>query len=161
MSDSNQELMETLAVRLRNRGVTVAVAESLTGGRVASAMTAVPGSSVYFQGAIIAYSNQLKVELLGVPFETILKHGAVSEECARAMAEGLRRKLGVDVAVATTGIAGPDGGSPLKPVGLVWLAVSDGVNTIVSRKVFAGDRNSISSEAATEALLLLSSFVGA
>lgn len=159
MNTFDREQIEGLAVRLRNKGGTVATAESLTGGRVASALTSVSGSSAYFQGAIVAYSNQLKVELLGVPLETILKYGAVSEECARAMAEGVRRKLGVDLAVATTGIAGPDGGSPLKSVGLVWLAVSDGANTLVSRKIFDGDRESISSAATAEALLLLSSFV--
>lgn len=159
MNQIDHEQIEGLAVRLRNKGLTVASAESLTGGRVACALTSVPGSSAYFQGAVVAYSNQLKVELLGVPFEIILKHGAVSEECARAMALGARRKLGVDLAVATTGIAGPDGGSPEKPVGLVWLAVTDGVKVVAERKVFDGDRDSISSAATDEALFLLSSFI--
>lgn len=148
-----------LAARLKAKGLTVASAESLTAGRVAMALTCLPGSSVFFQGSIIAYSNQLKIELLGVPMATIMGHGAVSEECARAMAEGARRKMGVDLAVATTGIAGPDGGSPQKPVGLVWLAAADERRTVSFRKCFDGNREQISSAAAEEACLLLASII--
>ncbi len=155
----DQTFIQALAERLKQARVTVAAAESLTGGLVAAALTSVPGSSLYFQGAVVAYSNQLKVELLGIPMEVILDHGAVSEECARAMAEGARRKLGVDLAVATTGIAGPDGGSPGKPVGLVWLAVSTHLGTRAERRVLSGDREQITRQAVSESLGLLSAAI--
>ena len=148
-------LIRILADRLAASGRTVGSAESLTGGRVAAALTSVAGSSDYFQGGVVAYSNQMKVELLGVPMGTILEHGAVSEECARAMAAGTRRKLGVDLAVATTGIAGPDGGTETKPVGLVWLAVAGGQEVRAVKKLFPGDREAVTRAAANEALALL------
>lgn len=159
MTDLNNGLIASLSGRLKERALTVASAESLTAGRVAEALTSLPGSSAYFQGGIVAYSNQLKVELLGVPFELILRHGAVSEACARAMAEGLRRKLSVDLAVATTGIAGPGGGSAEKPVGLVWLAACDSSRTVVSRRIFDGGREAVSAAATVEALRLLLSVI--
>lgn len=148
-----------LAKKFIDRKLTVGTAESLTGGLVAAALTSVPGSSAYFQGGVVAYSNQLKVELLGVPFEVIEEFGAVSEECARAMAEGLRRKLNVRVAVATTGIAGPDGGTAAKPVGLVWLAASTGHRTIAVKHVFEGDREAVSEASVDAALKLLSDLI--
>lgn len=117
-------LTQALFAKLIEKKLTVVTAESVTGGGVAAALTSLSGSSAYFLGGVMAYSNQLKVELLGVPLEVLAEHGAVSEECARAMAEGARRKLGAGVAVATTGIAGPTGATPTKPVGLVWLAVA-------------------------------------
>ena len=151
----DQALIRTLAQRLAASGLTAGTAESCTGGRVAAALTSVAGSSVYFQGGVVAYSNQLKVELLGVPMEVILESGAVSEECARAMATGVRRKLGVDLAVVTTGIAGPDGGSVDKPVGLVWLATANGREVKAVKKLFSGDREAVTRAAADEALALL------
>jgi nicotinamide-nucleotide amidase len=113
---------------LRARGVTVGLAESCTGGLVGHRLTNVPGSSTYFRGGIAAYANAVKEDILGVPRALLERHGAVSEEVAAAMAEGARRALGVDVAVATTGVAGPDGGSAEKPVGTVCigLAAADG-----------------------------------
>lgn len=111
---------------LARRGLSVATAESCTGGLIAERITDVPGSSEYFKGGVVAYSNEAKASLLGVPIALIENHGAVSEPVARAMAEGARKKFGSDIAVATTGISGPGGGTPEKPVGLVWIALSMG-----------------------------------
>jgi nicotinamide-nucleotide amidase len=105
-------------------GLTIATAESCTGGLVAARLTELPGSSDYFKGAIVAYSNELKAAQAGVASELIERHGAVSEEVARALADGARSRLGVDVGVGVTGVAGPGGGTPEKPVGLVWLSVA-------------------------------------
>lgn len=153
------ELASELAVKLTGRGLTVGSAESLTGGGVAAALTSVPGSSAYFQGGVVAYSNQLKVELLGVPLEIIQEFGAVSEECARTMAEGLRRKLNVRAAVATTGIAGPDGATAAKPVGLVWVAASTGHRTLTVKNVFPGDREAVTRASVVQALKLLGDII--
>jgi PncC family amidohydrolase len=109
---------------LRRRGLHVAVAESCTGGLLGAALTAVPGSSDYMLGGVIAYSNQLKELLLDVPRATLDTAGAVSEEVALAMARGARQRLGADIAVSITGVAGPGAESPTKPAGLVWLAVA-------------------------------------
>lgn len=151
----DSRLIQTLAERLTEKKLTLVTAESLTGGGLAAALTSVSGSSAYFLGGVVAYSNQLKAELLGVPLEVLAEHGAVSEECARAMAEGVRRKLGARVAVATTGIAGPTGATPNKPVGLVWLAVATekGVNAL--GKNFDGDREMVTRASINEALALL------
>jgi PncC family amidohydrolase len=149
-----------LARRLTAAGLTVATAESLTGGRVAAALTRRPGSSVYFLGSVVAYANEVKTNILDVPEAVLLEHGAVSEACARAMAEGVRRRLGASLAVATTGMAGPDGGSPAKPVGLVWLAVAgdEGVQTAEHR--FTGNRRAVTAAATAEALRLLARAAG-
>jgi PncC family amidohydrolase len=154
LRDPTLELLESLAGRLRADGLTVATAESLTGGRVAAALTLPAGSSAYFLGSVVAYANPVKVELLGVPEEVLAEHGAVSEACARAMAEGVRRRLGARVALATTGIAGPGGGSPAKPVGLVWLAVAGDGGVQAESHQFSGDRAAVT-EAATRAALRL------
>jgi PncC family amidohydrolase len=154
-SPAQLELLQNLADRLRASGQSVGVAESLTGGRVAAALTWLAGSSDYFQGGVLAYSNRLKRELLGVPEDILTGYGAVSEPCARAMAEGARLKLGVTAALATTGIAGPGGGSPGKPVGLVWLAVVTGRGVFTDRRQFAGDREAITKASVEAALNLL------
>lgn len=151
----DQQLIHTLTGRLMEKNLTVVTAESLTGGGVASALTSLSGSSAYFLGGVVAYSNQLKVELLGVPLEILAEHGAVSEQCARAMAEGARRKLGSRVAVATTGIAGPTGATRTKPVGLVWLAVATENRTVAMGKKFDGDREMVTRASTREALALL------
>ena len=134
--------------------LTVAAAESLTGGNVAARITAVSGSSSYFLGGIVAYSNAAKASLLGVSAETLATRGAVSAECAREMAEGARRAFSADVAVATTGIAGPGGATERKPVGLVYIALAgpDGVSTEEFR--FPGGR-AVVTDASTEAALLM------
>ncbi len=156
----NLELIHNIHEKLTRDKVTVATAESLTGGRVAAALTLLPGSSVFFQGGVIAYSNQLKAELLDVPMDILFKHGAVSEECARAMALGVRRKLGVRAAVATTGIAGPDGATAGKPVGLVWLAAVCGHRVVTVKNIFEGSREAVTGAGVDAALDLLYTLIG-
>lgn len=109
---------------LREKGKSVAAAESCTGGRISELFTSVAGCSDYYKGSVTSYANEVKINTLGVPAEVIAEHGAVSEECVRAMAEGVLRKLDTDYAVATSGIAGPGGGTPAKPVGTAWLAAA-------------------------------------
>jgi PncC family amidohydrolase len=134
--------------------MSVATAESCTGGNVAAALTSLAGSSDYVMGGIVSYSNSAKAKLLGVPQEILDTRGAVSPECARAMAEGARRAFETDVAVSTTGIAGPGGGTARKPVGLVYIAVTDDSGTTAVEHIFSGDRAAITS-AATEAALAM------
>ena len=140
---------------LQARGETVAVAESCTGGRIAAALTSVPGSSKSFLGGIVAYDNGVKVAQLGVSEETLRMHGAVSEETAREMARGARDRLHVTHAIATTGIAGPDGGTADKPVGLVWFAIDLNGEPKTYRFTFRGDREAIQRRATVMALGLL------
>ncbi|MCS7239909.1 MAG: CinA family protein [Candidatus Bipolaricaulota bacterium] len=140
---------------LRARGLTLAVAESCTGGLLGMRLTEVPGASDYFRGGLIAYSNAVKQELLGVPGEVLAKHGAVSPECARAMAEGARRLFRVDLALAITGIAGPTGGTPEKPVGLVYIALAHPQGVVVERHDFRGSRQGVRWSASEAALALL------
>jgi nicotinamide-nucleotide amidase len=140
---------------LRSRGLTLATAESCTGGLVAARLTDVPGSSDVFLGAVVAYSNGVKAAELGVPEETLRAHGAVSAETAAAMAAGARVRLGADVAVAVTGIAGPDGGTPEKPVGLVHLHASGPMGERAASFDFPGDRATIRGRAAVGALHLV------
>jgi nicotinamide-nucleotide amidase len=143
----------------RTRGLTLATAESCTGGMVAERLTSVAGSSDVFVGAIVAYANEVKERDLGVPADTLASHGAVSAETAAAMAAGARKRLGVDLAVAVTGIAGPDGGSDEKPVGLVYLHVEgpDGGRGVDF--LFPGDRGSIRRRATVTALHLARRFL--
>jgi len=141
---------------LRSRGQKLAVAESCTGGRIAAALTSVPGSSVSFTGGVVAYANSVKIAQLGVLPATLARFGAVSEETAREMARGARARLDADLAVATTGIAGPDGGTPEKPVGLVWFALDDANGTSTAMRVhFGGEREAIVQRATTVALGML------
>ncbi len=109
---------------LSNNNLTLSAAESCTGGKIASLITSVPGSSKYFMGSVTSYDNKIKTSMLGVPEEIIIDHGAVSRECVEAMASGVRKVMKTDLSVATTGIAGPGGGTPEKPVGMVWIAVA-------------------------------------
>jgi nicotinamide-nucleotide amidase len=125
---------------LSAQGFTIATAESCTGGSVAHRLTSVSGSSQYFLGGIIAYANEVKVQELGVDQHLLAQQGAVSEEVARAMAEGVRRRFGADIGVATTGIAGPTGGTPEKPVGTVWLAYSDETKTVAKKLLYNKNR---------------------
>jgi PncC family amidohydrolase len=149
-----------LAERLQGvclgRGMTVAVAESCTGGLVADAITDIPGSSGYFAGGVVSYSNEAKERLLAVPGAVLAAHGAVSAQVARAMAEGVRERFAASVAASVTGIAGPDGGSDAKPVGLTYVAVADADGVDVRRHVWSGDRaaNKVASAAAVLELLL-------
>jgi nicotinamide-nucleotide amidase len=140
---------------LRARGLRLATAESCTGGLVAARLTNVPGASKSFVGGIVAYSNDLKARELGVPDELLVEHGAVSPEAAAAMAAGARERLGADVAVAVTGIAGPDGGTAEKPVGLVYLHAAGPEGAIAREFSFPGDRPSIRARSVVGALHLV------
>ncbi len=144
-----------IVAALRVEGTTIATAESCTGGGIAARITSVPGSSEVFPGGIVAYANGTKARLLGVPEDILASVGAVSEECARAMAEGAVRLFGADLAVASTGIAGPGGGTPRKPVGLVYLATCGPAGTVVSRHQFPGDRAAVTAAAIEVALALV------
>lgn len=146
---------ERLVRALTEKEMTCATAESCTGGGVGNAITAVAGSSAVFWGGVISYDNSVKHAVLGVPDEVLATKGAVSAECAAAMAEGARRLLKTDLAVSITGIAGPGGGSAEKPVGLVWfgLAAAEGVAT--ESRIFPGDRAAVRAAAVEHALRLL------
>jgi len=146
---------EVVGNLLRDRGLTLAVAESCTGGMVSARLTRVPGSSDYFRGGIIAYANEAKERLLGVPGALIGAKGAVSEEVALAMAQGAREKLGADVALAVTGIAGPGGGSQEKPVGLVHIAFAGGAKAFARRLFLPASRDLIRERSTLLALDLL------
>jgi len=136
------DTMESVVGRLlTERGLTVATAESCTGGLIAERFTDVPGSSAYFQGGVVSYSNEAKVAMLGVSESTIAREGAVSEAVVRAMAEGVRSRFGSDFGVATSGISGPDGGTAEKPVGLVWIALATKEGTHADSFVFQVDRS--------------------
>lgn len=135
-----ETLAELVHKTLTERGLTLATAESCTGGTIASQLTAQAGASAYFKGGVVAYSNEVKECVLGVQHSTLEAHGAVSEETAREMAEGVRKRLGADLAIATTGIAGPDGGTKEKPVGTVWIAVADATHTEAQLLSFPGRR---------------------
>lgn len=143
------------------RGLTVSTAESCTGGLVAHAITEIAGSSAYFLGAFVTYADDVKRDQLGVPAELLAAHGAVSAQVARAMAEGARARLGTDLAVAITGIAGPGGGSAEKPVGLTYVAVADGDGADVRRHLWTGDRSANKRDSAAAALDLLLERLGA
>jgi nicotinamide-nucleotide amidase len=151
-STDGRSLGEVVGGLLRERGLSIAVAESCTGGLVTSRLTDVPGSSDYVERGFVTYSNRSKVELLGVPADVIAEHGAVSERVASAMAEGARRGAGADVGVGLTGIAGPGGGTAEKPVGTVAIAVSFEQETSVRTFLFHGSRDMVRSQAAQAAL---------
>ena len=139
-ADREQTLQEVIGEILRNSGKTVSTAESCTGGMIASLLTSVPGASEYYLGSVVSYSNSVKENVLGVPHDVIAGFGAVSPECVAAMAKGVRRLTGSDFSVATSGIAGPGGGSEEKPAGLVWVGISS-VNTVETMSfVFGNDR---------------------
>lgn len=141
--------------QLRRRQLWLATAESCTGGLVSDRITNVPGSSCYFRGGVIAYSNDVKLKLLGVPADVLQRYGAVSEPTVRAMATGAMRLLRADAAVAVSGVAGPGGGTRQKPVGLVFVAAAAGEEMVVERLRLLGDRRMIKERAAAAALDLL------
>ena len=139
-SYDDDTLQNTIGKMLKSAGKTVSAAESCTGGLISSMFTSIAGSSEYYLGSVTSYANQVKTQVLGVPDEVIAEHGAVSEECVAAMAEGVRRITGSDFSVATSGIAGPGGGTDTKPVGLVCIGVSSQMGTETYKMVFKGDR---------------------
>lgn len=140
---------------LNSKSLTLGIAESCTGGRISGMITSVPGSSKYFMGAVVAYDNTVKIRELGVESAVLEKEGAVSESVAAAMAEGVRQLLGTDFGVATTGIAGPGGGTPEKPVGTVWIAVASGAGTVTGKFGFGTNRESNIRRASLAALNML------
>ena len=145
---------------LRERKLTIACAESCTGGLLTSRLTDVPGSSAYVMGSIVSYTNDVKEAQLGVSPEVLRTVGAVSEETARQMAQGVRERLGADIGVGITGIAGPDGGTPEKPVGLVYIAVAGAGRTVVQKNIFAGTRQQIKYRTTQTALDMVRHFIG-
>jgi PncC family amidohydrolase len=149
------DLATRLAARCIALGVTVATVESCTGGLVGHVITEVPGSSAYYVGGFVTYSDGLKRELVGVPHDVLAAHGAVSAQVAMAMATGARARTEADLAASVTGIAGPDGGTASKPVGLTYVAVADGVGVAVRRHVWTGDRSENKRRSAGAALELL------
>lgn len=151
----DQTLAEVVGEHLAQTGQSLAIAESCTGGLLASLVTEIPGSSRYFTYGWVTYSNRAKNTELQVPMEMIDKHGAVSEQVARAMAQGTRQRSGADYAIAITGIAGPGGGSEQKPVGLVYIGVDSRDGAETSRFVFSSDRSSVRLRAAQTALNIL------
>lgn len=154
--EGDATLEEALGTRLKKKGLTLGAAESCTGGLLGGRLTSVPGSSSYFLGGVISYANSVKVRSLRVPSRLLVRHGAVSPECAAAMARGVRKAVGSDIGVAITGIAGPDGGTKEKPVGLVYVAVSGpGRAEAVKRLAINGPRESVRGRAVTAALRLV------
>jgi PncC family amidohydrolase len=146
------ELAERLQRACLERGVTVSLAESCTGGLIATSLTETAGSSGYFLGGVVSYSDEAKSGLLGVPAETIAAHGAVSAQVAKAMATGARARFGAAMAASVTGVSGPDGGSASKPVGLTYVGLATADESDVRRFTFAGDR-AANREAAARAAL--------
>lgn len=139
---TDQEPLEShVGTLLLQAGKTLGTAESCTGGKIAHKLTAIPGSSRYFTGSIVAYDNRIKEHILGVPATTLEKHGAVSEQTVSAMLDGALRVLGTDYAIAVSGIAGPDGGTPEKPVGTVWIGVAGGGRKVVKHYFFNKTRD--------------------
>jgi len=156
LGEPAQQRVEALAAALRARGWRLATAESCTGGLIAAACTAMAGSSDWFERGFVTYSNEAKTELIGVPAALIAQHGAVSEAVARAMAEGALRHSRAEVAVAVTGIAGPGGAVPGKPVGTVWLALAHRAQGVIAVQAellrLQGDRAAVRAQTVAHAL---------
>ncbi|HVN48538.1 MAG TPA: nicotinamide-nucleotide amidohydrolase family protein, partial [Bacteroidota bacterium] len=149
------ELEEVVGTLLAEKKLSLAVAESCTGGLIADRITNISGSSNYFERGIISYSNESKTQELHVPENLIQQYGAVSKEVAEAMAEGIRKTSGVNIGISTTGIAGPTGATQEKPIGLVWIGYSDAKSTFAIKFIFNGERRIVKERAAQAALELL------
>jgi nicotinamide-nucleotide amidase len=161
LPQSTLDTARDLLAQLEARGLTLATAESCTGGLIAAALTAIPGSSAVVTRGYVTYSNEAKQEMLGVPADVLAHLGAVSEAVARAMAEGALRASGADLALSCTGIAGPGGATPGKPVGLVFIgAARRGAEPHVLRRVFPGDRAAVRAATVAEALVLARDAIG-
>jgi len=155
MEQNLLSLSSDIGQLLIENNLTVATAESCTGGLLGHYLTGVSGSSAYFLGGVIAYSNRIKEQMLGVQSQTLLQHGAVSEETACEMAEGIQRKFEADIGLSTTGIVGPTGGTPTKPVGLVWIGTSTKTTTQAFECHFKGSRNEVKTGTVKEILTRL------
>ena len=153
LENESEQNEENIALRLRRAGRTIACAESCSGGNIAHLITSVAGSSAYFLGGVVAYANEVKIAALGVRKEDLEKYGAVSREVACQMAQGVRKLTGAEYAVSTTGIAGPDGGSPEKPVGTVWIAVAGPTGVQAKKYWFAHTRERNIGRASVQALV--------
>lgn len=151
----DKSISEIIGDKLKERGLTLATAESCTGGNIAHQITSVAGSSAYFLGSVVSYANDVKTNLLKVPTEVLDSHGAVSEPTVKQMVQGVCELLGVDCAMATSGIAGPGGGTPTKPVGTVWMAVKCGDRIETQCKHFPGSRDRVIDRATTEVQIML------
>ena len=150
------DTMESVTGKLLlNKGMTLSTAESCTGGNIAQLITSIAGSSAYFKGSVVAYSNEIKEQVLGVPQQVIVEHGAVSEQTVRAMAEGIRSRFSTDYSIAVSGIAGPTGGTPEKPVGTTWIAVGTPVGTVARKFMFGEHRGRNIRKASVAALNML------
>ena len=158
-AENGETMDDRLSLLFKKSGLTLALAESCTGGMIAARITDMAGSSSYFMEGNVTYSNQAKTRMLQVPAELIETHGAVSAEVARAMAQGARRAAGCDLALSVTGIAGPDGGTPGKPVGTVFIALADASSCRVERYNFQGDRSRVRSITCFTALDLLCKYL--
>jgi nicotinamide-nucleotide amidase len=145
---------------LRRRGLRLATAESCTGGLLSHLITNVPGSSTYFMGGVVSYAYEAKVRLLGVRWSTLEKYGAVSQETALEMASGVRKALAADVGVSISGIAGPGGGTPEKPVGLTWIGLSTPDADEAWSYTWKGDRLQVKEQSARQAMQLLVDYLG-
>lgn len=154
MNAVTADLARRLLAACERRGWHLATAESCTGGLIAAALTEIAGSSAVVDRGYVTYDNRAKHEMLGVDEDLLMRHGAVSEEVARAMAEGARVRSGVDLTIAVTGIAGPSGATPTKPVGLVHLAVATADGTRHARHLFAGDRATVRADSVDAGLRL-------
>lgn len=151
----DKSVAEVLACQLLEKDLTISSAESCTGGNIAHRIVQIPGSSAYFLGSVVSYSNDVKADVLGVPRNLLSSHGAVSKEVAESMVDGVARLMRTDCAIATTGVAGPDGGTRLKPVGTVWIAVKYR-DTVVSECLhFQGDRNAVIESATNHGMVML------
>ena len=155
ISMEDKTVPEVLGGLLHERELTVACAESCTGGNIAHRITQIPGSSAYFLGSVVSYSNDVKANVLKVPRSDISAHGAVSREVVEDMARGVASLMRSDCAIATSGIAGPDGGSPEKPVGTVWIAVKYGEQLVSECLHFKGDRNDVIESATNHGMVML------
>lgn len=156
----NVEYVKKIVETLKARGEVFCTAESCTGGQISKTVTDLAGVSAVFFGGVVSYANEIKEKLLGVRHKTLEKYGAVSEQTAAEMATGAVRALGADFSVAVTGIAGPDGGSEEKPVGLVYIACADkNGNVKVTKNLFSGDRKAVRDQTTNTALQMLADFV--
>jgi PncC family amidohydrolase len=155
----DQPLEVSVGQLLLEKGFWLATAESCTGGLIGHLITNIPGSSNYYRGGVVSYANEAKIDLLGVRPETLERFGAVSEETVMEMAQGVRHALHSEIGIAVSGIAGPAGGTPEKPVGTVWIGLSGPDGELAEHHVWSGDRLSVKNQSAQAALLLVRNYL--
>jgi len=143
--------MKEVIEKLLEKNITITTAESCTGGLIASEITKYAGVSAIYPGSVVSYSNEIKMKLLGVKEKTLIEHGAVSKECVKEMLSGVGELMGADISVAVSGIAGPDGGTDEKPVGLVFIGVKLKEEFFIEKNIFKGDRNEVQQKAKNRA----------